>query len=272
MRAPMAVKAISQFLSGVIWGELDYLIVDLPPGTGDIQLSFAQQAQLKGAVIVTTPQKMALDISAKGLDLFKNVNVPILGIIENMSGFECGHCGKTTHIFSSGGGEKLSQDKGVPFLGHIPLDAHVMASADDGEPIVQKFQDSTPAQSFIQMAKNLHQELEKSQSAASKLEPENIEIYEDNGSLKINWKDNTSFEYPAFALRLDCPCASCVDEATGVRTLKEEDIDLNIKVLGARPVGRYGLALQFSDGHGTGIYRFNRLREFMEKESQEVNL
>jgi ATP-binding protein involved in chromosome partitioning len=264
MRAPMAVKAISQFLSGVLWGELDYMIIDLPPGTGDIQLTMAQQAQLKGAIIVTTPQRLALEISAKAIDLFKNVNVPIMGVVENMSGFHCQKCGETTDIFETGGGTLLSDQQKVNFLGAIGLDPKVMAGGDKGKPVTEFEQDSPTAKNFFQIAQNLSDRLEQEQEQSQKVEPKNIQIFEDNGALKLTWKDDFTAEFNPFKLRSLCPCASCVDENTGQKILKEEDIPLGIKITGARPIGRYGLQLDFDDGHNTGIFRFNKLRELAE--------
>ncbi|MCJ7459561.1 MAG: Mrp/NBP35 family ATP-binding protein, partial [candidate division Zixibacteria bacterium] len=154
-RGPLVAGAIQQFLRDVDWGELDYMIIDLPPGTGDAQLTLAQTIPLTGAVIVTTPQDVAKKIAVKALKLFQQLNVPILGIIENMSYFVCPHCGKRSDIFSSGGGKKAGQDLGVPFLGEIPLDMNLRVSGDEGEPFLLKFPDSEISQIFAQIAGNL---------------------------------------------------------------------------------------------------------------------
>ena len=121
-RGPMIKKALQQFLEDVEWGKLDYLIVDLPPGTGDAQLTLTQQVPLSGAVIVTTPQDVALIDARKGLSMFQKVNVPLLGVIENMSGYECPKCGHLEAIFKAGGRRKTAEQLGVPFLGDVPLD------------------------------------------------------------------------------------------------------------------------------------------------------
>jgi ATP-binding protein involved in chromosome partitioning len=135
-RGPMVTQALTQLLSGTLWGELDYLIVDLPPGTGDIQLTLAQQVPVAGAVIVTTPQEIAVADARKGLAMFRKVEVPVLGIIENMSGFRCAHCNEITEIFGAGGGARLAEESGVTLLGRIPLDPHIQANADAGHPSV----------------------------------------------------------------------------------------------------------------------------------------
>jgi ATP-binding protein involved in chromosome partitioning len=135
-RGPMVMKAVEQFLQDVAWGKLDFLLVDLPPGTGDAQLTLTQKIQLSGAVIVTTPQEVSLIDARKGLAMFEKVNVPLLGIIENMSFYECPSCGHRDEIFKHGGGRLTAEKLGVPFLGEIPIDPKIVAGGDAGTPIV----------------------------------------------------------------------------------------------------------------------------------------
>ena len=135
-RGPIVMKIVTQFLRDVAWGQLDYLVVDMPPGTGDAQLSLVQATQVSGAVIVTTPQDMATGDALRGAKMFQRVNVPVFGIVENMSWLECPHCGKPTPIFGSGGGEKLAAELQLPLLGQVPLYPRVLERADHGEPIV----------------------------------------------------------------------------------------------------------------------------------------
>jgi ATP-binding protein involved in chromosome partitioning len=136
-RGPMKMNAIRQFISDVNWGELDYMIVDLPPGTGDEPLSVVQlMKEVDGSIIVTTPQDLALLDSRKAVDFSNVVHVPVIGIIENMSGFVCPHCGKETNIFKYGGGERSASELGVPFLGRVPLDPKMVEAADNGTPFV----------------------------------------------------------------------------------------------------------------------------------------
>jgi ATP-binding protein involved in chromosome partitioning len=151
-RGPMVMKALQQFIEDVAWGELDYLVVDLPPGTGDAQLTITQQVPLDGAVIVTTPQDVALIDARKGLAMFQKVSVPVLGIVENMSAFVCPHCGERSEIFKSGGGRRTAADLGVPFLGEIPIDPAVVVGGDAGTPIVASHPDSAAAQAFVALA------------------------------------------------------------------------------------------------------------------------
>src|SRR4029077_5420618 len=130
------MKIITQFLRDVAWGELDYFIVDMPPGTGDAQLSLVQATQVSGAIIVTTPQEVSVGDALRGVKMFERVSVPVRGIVENMSWLECPHCGKPSPIFGSGGGERLANEVGLPLLGQIPLYQRVMDGADHGVPIV----------------------------------------------------------------------------------------------------------------------------------------
>lgn len=166
-RGPMVHTAIQQFFRDVIWGELDYLLIDLPPGTGDAQLSISQLVTLAGVITVTTPQEVALHDVRKGMTMFQKVNVPLLGIIENMSYFVCGHCGERTDIFSHGGGERAAEKLGVPFLGHIPIDPAIRAGGDEGLPIVVADPDSPQAKAFKDIAAKIAQELKQQESGSA---------------------------------------------------------------------------------------------------------
>lgn len=148
-RGPLKIKALKQMLSDVEWGELDYLVIDLPPGTSDEPLSIAQEIpDADGAVVVTTPQEVSLLDVRKSISFAKAVNLPILGVIENMSGFVCPHCGKTTDLFKSGGGEALAREMNVPFLGRVPLDPAVVQSGDGGKPFMGQAEQSPAAKAF----------------------------------------------------------------------------------------------------------------------------
>jgi ATP-binding protein involved in chromosome partitioning len=151
-RGPMVGKLIQEFLLNVEWGELDYLVVDLPPGTGDAQLTLCQAAPLSGAIVVTTPQEVALEDVVRALRMFNRVEVPVLGIVENMSYFVCPHCGERSHIFRAGGGRRAAEQLRVAFLGEIPLDPAVCESGDEGEPILVRAPDSPTAQAFRDIA------------------------------------------------------------------------------------------------------------------------
>lgn len=154
-RGPMVMKAVEQLLTDVDWGELDYMIIDLPPGTGDVQLTLIQKVPLSGAVIVTTPQDVALLDVVRGINMFKKVNVPILGIVENMSFFQCPHCGERTDIFSHGGGEAAAKKQEVPFLGELPIDPKIRVGGDSGRPIVVEDPKSPQSEIFMEIAGRL---------------------------------------------------------------------------------------------------------------------
>ncbi|WP_448576959.1 iron-sulfur cluster carrier protein ApbC [Thermomicrobium sp.] len=152
-RGPLVSQLIRQFLSDVQWGDLDYLVIDLPPGTGDVQLTLVQTIPLSGAIIVTTPQDVALADAIKGLQMFREVKTPVLGIVENMSYFVCPHCGHVAEIFGSGGGERVANKYGVPLLGQIPIDPSVREGGDRGVPVVVGQPDSSTAKAFREAAR-----------------------------------------------------------------------------------------------------------------------
>src|SRR6185295_11121256 len=151
-RGPMVMKAVSQLLEDVEWGDLDALVVDLPPGTGDAQLTLSQKARLSGAVIVTTPQDVALADATKGVAMFRKVGVPVLGFVENMSFFVCPHCGGRSEIFSHGGAPREAERLGVPFLGEVALDPAVREGGDRGRPIVAEDPASPQSAAFLALA------------------------------------------------------------------------------------------------------------------------
>jgi ATP-binding protein involved in chromosome partitioning len=154
-RGPMVAKAVQQFLRDVKWGDIDYLIVDLPPGTGDAQLTLAQAIPLTGAVVVMTPQDLAAAVAVKAVSMFKRLDVPILGIVENMSYFQCPGCNARHHIFSHGGGQQAAEALQVPFFGEVPLATDIGADADQGAPSVVSHPDGPFAQVFREISEKL---------------------------------------------------------------------------------------------------------------------
>ena len=168
-RGPMVMKALEQLLGDVEWGALDFLILDLPPGTGDAQLTLTQKVPLAGALIVTTPQDVALIDARKGLAMFKKVNVPVLGIVENMSSFICPHCGEATDIFKRGGGERTAALLGTPFLGAIPLDPEIVVGGDSGVPIVVAKPEGPHAAAFRSVAEAVPAEVLRLEAARPRL-------------------------------------------------------------------------------------------------------
>jgi ATP-binding protein involved in chromosome partitioning len=170
-RGPMVHTAIQQLFRDVLWGDLDYLLIDLPPGTGDAQLTLSQLVPLAGAITVTTPQDVALHDVRKGMMMFQKVNVPLLGIVENMSYFVCGHCGERTEIFAYGGGERAAEKLGVPFLGRVPIDPAIREGGDTGRPLVVAHPESPQAKAFRDIAGRVMAQLSKSgQNGSSRIE------------------------------------------------------------------------------------------------------
>ena len=160
-RGPILNNAVHQLLFEVVWGELDYLIIDLPPGTGDVQLSLAQMVNVDGAIIVSTPQSVAIMDAQRAVTMFNQVGVPILGIVQNMSEYVCPECGHISHIFSKNGLESLSQSLGVPLLGSIPLQQEIMESGEDGTPIVIREPEGVVAGVYNSLVEKLDSEIEK---------------------------------------------------------------------------------------------------------------
>jgi ATP-binding protein involved in chromosome partitioning len=295
LRGPMVGKYLHIFIGGVQWGQLDYLILDLPPGTGDTQLTLAQTVPLTGAVIVTTPQDVSLKIARRGLRMFETVHVPILGIIENMSTFTCPHCGKETDVFRHGGGERMSTELGVPFLGAIPLDADIVTSGDEGYPIVVDKPGSVAARAYIAIATELADRL--NQAPSTVLKPF-IWIWETNegapawveravspsGSrttpigyrrrnartLTVLWEDGRQDDIDVRDLRLGCRCALCREEMSGRPLLDPKSVRADVTPRRIVSVGNYAIAVSWNDGHDSGIYSFEHLRSLGERGAAEI--
>ena len=258
-RAPMATKLIRDFLSRVAWhSDLDYLLIDLPPGTGDIQITLAQQAKLSGAIIVTTPQHVAADIAEKAIQLFTKVNVPILGLIENMSGFVCENCDHENHIFAGEGGKALAEKYETALLAAIPLDRQVVACGDKGQVLLDT--DSPAATAYQQALAQIPQRMKT--VSDNQYAPSQIDYSPQQ--LQLAWQHGNRKNISAYALRLACPCALCVDEMTGEKRLHPNDVSPDITISTINRVGRYGLKIAFSDGHDTGIFTFKVLQQLEE--------
>ena len=154
-RGPMLAKMVTQFLRDVAWGSLDCLVIDMPPGTGDVQLTLTQTAPISGAVIVTTPQAIALEDVRRGIQMFETIHVKVLGVLENMSSYTCPGCGKVHHVFGQGGGRQIASRYDVPFLGEIPLDVDVREAGDTGDPVTVSKPDSPAAKAFQTVAREV---------------------------------------------------------------------------------------------------------------------
>ena len=267
-RGPIASQLVQQFLSAVDWGELDYLFVDMPPGTGDIQLTLSQSVPLTGAVIVTTPQEIAHTIAEKGLRMFQQVKIPILGIIENMAGFTPPGSDEVFHIFGEGGGTSAAEEFELPLLGKIALKQELREAMDNGTFIEDDNIKSIASLIAVEaMTIVTNEEL-------SPFSPQEMNLANDGQTLIIKWQDDTEHIISSFNIRFMCPCAHCVDEITGKKIIKESDIPANIKIMESIPVGRYGVKFSFNDpspGAGAGIYTFTFLRQIGEEAVQKAS-
>ncbi|MFT5721126.1 MAG: ATP-binding protein involved in chromosome partitioning [Motiliproteus sp.] len=284
LRGPMVGKYLKMFVDGVQWGELDYLILDLPPGTGDTQLTLAQSMPLSGVVIVTTPQDVSLNIARRGLRMFEKVQVPILGIVENMRTFICSHCGESTDIFGQGGGERMSTELGVPFLGALPLDADVVTCGDQGHPIVVDQPRSASAREYAAITSGLVAQLDTAvdmlkpfvwtwadnkgapawnERAAGPDRARNTPIglmRRDPRTLSILWTDGHVDDFDVRDLRLACRCALCIEEMSGRPLLDPKTVRSDVSPQQILSVGNYAIAIHWNDGHNTGIHSFYNLR------------
>jgi len=289
LRGPMVTKYLQMFVKQVDWGELDVLLLDLPPGTGDIQLTLAQAFPLSGAVVVSTPQDVSLKIARRGLRMMEQVKVPILGVIENMSGFTCPTCQTVTHIFHDGGGEAIAQELGVAFLGKVPLDPAVVDSGDDGMPLVLAAPDCAAAQAYRQIADTIMDlgagagglvtpfawTLADGSGKPVKAQPQGASdrlasLDEDAGALVLGWGDGREQRLSARDLRLACRCAKCRDEVTGKPLLDPVTVPLDIAITRIWSVGNYALGIAFADGHDTGIYTFVQLHAMQGAQVEDV--
>jgi ATP-binding protein involved in chromosome partitioning len=291
LRGPMVTKYLQMFVRQVDWGQLDVLLLDLPPGTGDIQLTLAQAFTLSGAVVVSTPQDVSLKIARRGLRMMEQVNVPILGIVENMSGFTCPSCGTLTHIFHQGGGEAIAQELGVPFLGKVPLDPAVVDCGDAGTPLVASAPDSPAAAAYARIAAALMQtatamgglvtpfrwtltDPDSKPATAADITDGPAEMLtaldQDSIGLRLRWADGMVQHLAPRDLRIACRCAQCRNEVTGTQILNPATVPLDIRLTRVWSVGNYALGLAFSDGHDTGIYTFPSLRAQTSTEVEDV--
>jgi ATP-binding protein involved in chromosome partitioning len=285
LRGPMVGKYLKMFVGSVQWGQLDYLILDLPPGTGDTQLTLAQSVPLSGAIIVTTPQDVSLKIARRGLRMFETVHTPILGIIENMSTFTCPHCGKGTDIFHGGGGDRMSRELGVPFLGTIPLDPDIVTCGDQGRPLMLEKPNSIATQVYLAMAAALDGRLQALPTSALKpfawtwetsagapawvesaVQPSGSRTTaiglrrRDAQTLSVLWEDGQRNDIDVRDLRLNCRCALCKEEMSGRSLLDPKSVRADIAPRSIASMGNYAIQITWNDGHKSGIDTFTHLR------------
>ena len=254
VRSPIVNGIITQFIKDVDWGELDYLLIDFPPGTGDIQLTISQKVKLSGAIIITTPQEVSLIDVRKAIHLFHQVNVPLIGIVENMSYYFHEKTNEALYLFGKGGGEKLAQESGAPLLGTIPLYPEICHCGDEGKSIFSTTSDAT--KTFVQLAEKV---IFQTKQLENSLFPQISQ--KDPFSITIQWNEKQSTTFSLCELQKKCPCANCVDENTGKRLISEETIDSKLEAKDTFKVGRYGIRILFQSGCTTGIFSYDYLAQ-----------
>ena len=284
-RGPMVSGALSQMLSLVDWGELDLLLVDMPPGTGDAMLGLGQAVSFSGVIVVTTPQELALADTRRGVQAFGALSVPPLGLVENLSSFTCDACGDTVALFGESRGPETAERWGMPFLARIPIDPRIARASDDGVPIAA---DATSALAGIyesalrtvlaqlslrpdvagsfrvEWKARVPRQLAPPAGArpvegAAPHEPAHV-WQADHDLLAVAWADGRVTYHGAYALRMACPCAACVEEWTRSKSPSLDAVPKDVRPVSIRSVGRYALLPVWSDGHQTGIFSFTELR------------
>lgn len=247
MRGPMVTNYVQQFLHQVNWGELDYLFLDFPPGTGDVQITITQSVQMDGAVIVTTPHVLSAADVGKAIQMFDKVSVPVLGVVENMSYFDAPDSGKRYHVFGQGAAERIGTRYGLPILGQLPI-----SPEEFGGPATR----SPRSQAIGAAVDALVRELGKSRAGRSLPEVEH-----DASQVTLRWPDGETVTVDNRTLRSSCQCAVCVDEYSGEQTLDLESIPADIHAKSIEAVGNYAISIEWSDGHTTGFFPYKRIRE-----------
>jgi ATP-binding protein involved in chromosome partitioning len=254
-RGPLQGSALTQMLRDVLWGDLDVLVIDMPPGTGDVQLTAAQQMPLSGAIIVSTPQDLALIDARKGLNMFRKVNVPVLGIVENMSYFLCPKCGERSDIFGHGGAKVEAEKLGIPFLGGVPLDMEIRQTSDGGRPIVASHPDGAHAAVYRDIASRAWAQLQAGTDA--EIGSPELQANADRSELTVAFPGARPFTLPAEMLRVMSPSAEVQGHSPDQRVTVARK--RNVKIRDLRPVGSYAVRIVFDDGHDTGLYTWSYL-------------
>lgn len=264
VRAPVANGLVQQFIKQTAWGTLDYLIIDFPPGTGDIQLSICQKAQIAGTLIVTTPQEISLIDVRKTLQMFQQLKVPIIGVVENMSYFKQFPDSEPLYLFGRGGGETLAIEYGFPFLGQLPIDPSISLLCDKGvslfdfDPDLQR----EITKNYLSVASKLEEKLtagvrHQEASALGILKFEQLSPFE----FQIEWSDKKISSYRLSDLQVLCPCASCEEQRKkNIDFAKQVPSDLRAHEV--TQIGRYAIKIDFVSGCSNGIYSYELLRNY----------
>jgi Mrp family chromosome partitioning ATPase/DUF971 family protein len=253
MRGPMVSQVIQQLLGGTHWGELDYLIIDMPPGTGDIQLTLSQMVPMDAALIVTTPQAISFVDVVKGIQMFDQVQVPTIGVVENMAYFLCDGCDKEHKIFGEGAQRQLNEQFGFNYDFRLPMVPEVAQLCDEGMPIVVELPDSPVSKQFSEIAKSVVREVSRIRFETQTTPT--VSYDQDKIQVAVN---GVLHERVPRDVRLACRCAHCVDEFSGEVILKPDSITADIKPKSIYPVGNYAVGIDWDDDHHS-LYPFELL-------------
>lgn len=239
LRGPLVSQYVQHLLHNVAWGDLDVLILDMPPGTGDIQLTISQAAQISGAVIVSTPHQLSLTDVRKGILMFDKVSVPVLGVIENMAWFACDDCGKKHYLFGDAGAKTLEKMFGLDTLAELPISGNIMTEYAD------------------ETADAVLRAMEKMEEGA--FAPPKITF--DANQISLTWPSGETVSVDNAVLRKACSCANCVDELTQQPLLDPASVPADIHAVSADTIGNYAITVEWSDGHNTGFFPYKRIKE-----------
>ncbi len=258
LRGPMVTQIINQLLTGTKWGELDYLIIDMPPGTGDIQLTLSQLIPVTAAVIITTPQHLSFIDVKKGIQMFDQMKIPTIAVFENMSYFVCNSCSEKHEIFGSGSRKKLVEQFGIKNSFSMPLDEEISAFSDSGTPLIIARPDSNSAKEYNHFTDSVVREISKI-NFANLPKPE---VSFNDGTLYYKSENGDGNVINPANLRRHCRCAQCINEITGEQILNHDDVDDSIIPNEIKPMGNYAVSIYWSDGHSS-IFPYAMLNELI---------
>lgn len=268
MRGPMVSQVLDQLLTQTRWGALDYLVLDLPPGTGDIHLTLMQRANITAALMVTTPQELSLVDVVKGIQMFQRLKVPVIGVVENMSRYRCPDCGAEHHPFGRGARERLGREFGLPIAVDLPIRSEVSHWGDRGRPVVFAEPHGEIATAFLDLADRVVREISRVQHGA--VRPPQV-LWDAGRGVLLRQADGRTFAVPPRRLRDACGCADCVgrrDGATG--RPPEPAVSVAIEPVAIEPMGNYAVSIAWSDGHGPSIYPYEAIESLGEPLGSQV--